>query len=139
LDKATTVQPRLYQQRKLRKEDADAALKQLSTEVENAVNDPAKKKAVRAQLAKAQAEFTWDYRFSYERAKLAVYGKAHHDEAFYHLFRAAEIAINNGDADRMQQALQTDSSGAFYNLTDHEEWQTIINALSTKSSEMVRR
>ena len=42
------------------KEDADAALKQLSTEVESAVTDPAKKKAAHAQLAKAQAEFTWD-------------------------------------------------------------------------------
>jgi hypothetical protein len=121
------------------KEDADAALKQLSTEVETAVNDPAKKKAVHAQLAKAQAEFTWDYRFSYERAKLAVYGKAHHDEAFYHLYRAAEIAIDNGDADKMLQALQSDGNGVFHNLTDHGEWQTILNALRTKNSEMVRK
>jgi hypothetical protein len=121
------------------REEADAALKQLSTEVETAVTDPAKKKAVHAQLAKAQADFTWDYRFSYERAKLAVYGKAHHDEAFYHLYRAAEIAINNGDEDKMLQALQSDGNSGFHNLTDHEEWQTILAALRTKNSEMVRK
>lgn len=121
------------------REDADAALKQLSTDLASAASDPAKKKAAHAQLAKAQAEFTWDYRFSYERAKLAVYGKAHHDEAFYHLYRAAEIAINNGDAEKMLQALQNDGNASFHNLTDHDEWQTILNALRTKNSEVVRK
>ena len=124
---------------KTNKEDADAALKQLSTDLASAASDPAKRKAAHAELAKAQAEFTWDYRFSYERAKLAVYGKAHHDEAFYHLFRAAEIAINNGDGDKMLQALQNDGNGGFHNLTDHGEWQTILNALRTKNSELVRK
>lgn len=121
------------------KENADAALNQLSSDIQTAANDPAKKKAVHAQLAKAQADFSWDYRFTYERAKLAVYGKAHHDEAFYHLYRAAEIAINNGDSERMAQALQNDSNGPFHNLTDHSEWQTVLNALRTKNSEIVRK
>jgi hypothetical protein len=121
------------------KEDADALLNQLSAEAQQAAVNSEKRQAVQAKLAKAQAEFTWDYRFSYERAKLAVYGKAHHDEAFYHLFRAAEIAIKNGDADRMIQALQNDGSGVFHPLTDHSEWQTINNALKTKNSEMVRK
>ena len=121
------------------KENADAALNQLSSEIQTAANDPAKKKSVHAQLTKAQAEFSWDYRFTYERAKLAVYGKAHHDEAFYHLYRAAEIAINNGDSDRMAQALESDSNGPFQNLTDHSEWQTVLNALRTRNSELVRK
>ncbi len=121
------------------RENADATLSQLSTEIQTAANDPAKKKAVHAQLAKAQAEFSWDYRFTYERAKLAVYGKAHHDEAFYHLYRAAEIAINNGDSEKMMQALESDGNGPFHNLTDHSEWQTVLNALRTKNSEIVRK
>ena len=68
-----------------------------------------------------------------------MYGKAHHDEAFYHLYRAAEIAINNGDEVKILQALQNDGNGVFHNLTDHDEWQTILNALRTKNSEMVRK
>lgn len=121
------------------REEADSVLNQLSAEAKEAAANPEKRQAVQQKLAKAQAEFTWDYRFSYERAKLAVYGKAHHDEAFSHLFRAAEIAIKNGDSDRMTQALQNDSSEVFHALTDHGEWQTINTALRTKNSEMVRK
>ena len=54
------------------REEADALLNQLSAEAKDAQANPDKKQAVQAKLAKAQSEFTWDYRFSYERAKLAV-------------------------------------------------------------------
>src|SRR5215216_3630351 len=49
--------------------DADTTLKQISADIQAAATDPARRKAAHAQLAKAQAEFTWDYRFSYEKSQ----------------------------------------------------------------------
>ena len=124
------------------RDQADASYNQLSAEVQTSFTDQTKKKAVHAQLAKAQAEYTWDYRFSYERAKLAVYGKESHDEAFHHLYRAAEIAIENGDSGNMLKALQADGEeeGLLHKLAHgHQEWKMLLLGLETNNSELVRR
>jgi hypothetical protein len=121
--------------------DADAALGQLIKEEQFALTDQTKKKSTQAKLAKAQAEYSWDFRFTYERAKLAVYGTASHDEAFYHLYRAAEIAIENGDQEKMLQALQNDSGeeGSFHKLSHgHQQWTTLFQALQTRNSGLVK-
>ena len=129
-------------------DDADKLYDQLSLDVRQAIAGQINKKAVHAKLAKAQAEMTWDYRFTYERAKLAVYGTQKHDEAFYHLYRAAEIAIENGEADKMLKAVENDSSeeGPLHKLKHghdkhEEEYQmsTILEALRTKNASLVRK
>lgn len=124
-------------------DDANKLYDQLSTEVRQAIAGQKEKRAVHAQLAKAQAEMTWDYRFTYERGKLAVYGTAKHDEAFYHLYRAAEIAIENGEADEMLRRLQGDigEDGPFHRLSHgtHPEWKTLLQSLQTKNSRLVRK
>jgi hypothetical protein len=129
-------------QRPQSREDANKLYEQLSAEVRQAITGQANKKAVNAKLAKAQAEMTWDFRFTYERAKLAVYGTSKHDEAFYHLYRAAEIAIENGDADAALQRIQGDSGedGPFHRLSHgHQEWKTLVQGLQTKNAVMVRK
>ena len=129
-------------------EAADALFSELSVEVQGALNDPARKRAVHARLATAQAEKSWDYRFTYERAKLAVYGTLKHDEAFYHLYRAAEIAIENGDAENMLNVLKRDleENRPLHKLKhEHdkaeEEYQisTILKALETRDANLVRK
>lgn len=83
-----------------------------------------------------------DYRFPYERARLAVYGRVEHPSGFTLLFAAAEIAIVNGDADEMLNAIEKDAveGGGFYRLSsNHEEWPTILRALRTRDSALVRR
>jgi len=122
-------------------QEANELFAQLSKEVEEAIAGRANKKAVHARLAKAQAEMTWDYRFAYERAKLAVYGTHNHDEAFNHLARAAEIAIENGNADDMASRLAIDAEegGVLHRLSHgHSEWSAIRNALATGNAGIVR-
>lgn len=91
---------------------------------------------------------SWDYRFTYERAKLAVYGTHKHDEAFYHLYSAAEIAIENGDADKMLTALDSDSieGGPLHKLKhghdkreEDYQWSSILNALKTNDASLVKK
>lgn len=98
-------------------------------------------RAVDAQLAKGQAEHSWDYRFSYERAKLAVYGVHRHDEAFYLLNHAAEIAMENGDADDMVIRLYEDGPDKrpLWKLAHgHEEWEELLAALPQRDTATVR-
>ena len=83
-----------------------------------------------------------DYRFPYERARLAAgYGRARHDAAFAQLFAAAERAIATGDADKMLEALSRDAAqgGSFDAVRSHEEWQTVVEALKTRCRSCVRR
>lgn len=126
----------------LTREGADTLHTQLSADVQEAIANPEKKKAVYESLVKAQAEAPWDYRFTYERAKLAVYGMKNHDEAFSPLYHAAEIAIANGDADKMLQALETDAGEGrpLHKLSHgHTEWTTLINALTKKDASLVQK
>ena len=84
------------------------------------------------RLESAEREFPSDYRFSYERAALAVYGRANHHEAFSHLRRAAEKAIATQRSDDMLHRLETDArpGGPLRRLAlGHDEWSALTEAL----------
>jgi hypothetical protein len=88
--------------------------------------------ALDARLKAAEAEYPLDFRFSYERAELAVFGRYDHHEAFARLRRAAEKAIESGGSDSMLEMLQTDGgrNGPFWKLArGHSEWKQLHQAL----------
>jgi hypothetical protein len=59
--------------------------------------------------------------------------------AFPILCQSDQLAITNGDQVKMLQKLEGDGGGIFHNLTDHDEWRTILEALQTKNSELARK
>ena len=95
----------------------------LAAEAENAAG--ADLLAVDRRLEAAERAFPSDYRFTYERATRAVYGRAEHHEAFYHLRRAAEKAIGTERAPEMLDRLEQDGGpkGPLRKLAvGHDEW-----------------
>lgn len=121
---------------------ADATLNKLLGEVQAAKEGRISKAQVHEHLAAAQNTNSWDYRFTYERATLSVYGTKEHDEAFHHLYRAAEIAIENSKAEKMIEQLKGDAreDGPLHRLSHgHKDWTTLIHALETKDSHLVRK
>ena len=120
-------------------DSADAVYGQLVAEVQRALNGQADKKEVDNKLVEAGKRFAQDYRFPYERARLiASIGKGGHP-AFPILCQSAQLAITNGDQVKMLQKLEGDGGGIFHNLTEHDEWRTILQALQTKNSELARK
>lgn len=85
---------------------------------------------VSQELVTAQNQYPIDYRFSYQRAKLFVDQGKDHDETFAILFAAAKTAIVNNNAPAMLSDLDRDKSTSFSRLTDHDEWPTLLNALT---------
>ncbi len=84
------------------------------------------------RLEAAERASPSDYRFTYERAKLAVYGRAEHHEAFFHLFKAAEKAIGTERAPEMMDRLERDGApaGRLRRLAvGHDEWSVLHEAL----------
>ena len=91
--------------------------------------------AILQAFARAEKQYPNDYRFPYERAKLAVMGpqSRSHDEAFNALSLAAEKAINSGKAREMLDGLEADKSGDFHKLSHgHHEWNQLTEALKNK-------
>ena len=83
-------------------------------------------------LRAAESEFPLEFRFSYERARLAVFGRHEHHEAFGRLRRAAEKAIETGRSEAMLEMLRSDGAqrGPFWKLTrGHSEWHQVLAAL----------
>lgn len=94
--------------------------------------------AVDEQLRAAESEFPLEFRFSYERAKLAVFGRHDHHEAFGRLRRAAEKAIKTGRSEWMLAMLRSDGvqNGPFWKLArGHPEWHQILAALENGNTE----
>ena len=88
--------------------------------------------AVDELLRAAESEFPLEFRFSYERAKLVVFGRHKHHEAFGRLRRAAEKAIETGRSEAMLEMLRSDGAqnGPFWKLTrGHSEWHQMLAAL----------
>ena len=86
-------------------------------------------------FATTEKQYPSDYRFPYERAKLAMSGREtkSHDEAFDALSLAAEEAIKTGKAQEMLEGLEADEFGDFHKLSHgHREWSQIIEALKRK-------
>jgi hypothetical protein len=85
-------------------------------------------------FARAEKQYPGDYRFPYERAKLAIKeSESHsHDEAFSALSLAAEMAINSGKAHEMLDDLKADKGGDFHKLSHgHHEWAHLAEALKS--------
>jgi hypothetical protein len=91
-------------------------------------------------FANTEKQFPDDYRFPYERAKLAINGveTRSHDEAFSALSLAAGTAIKTDKADEMLKGLETDRTGDFHKLSHgHREWMQIIEALKRKDASLL--
>ena len=90
--------------------------------------------------ADTERQYPNDYRFPYERAKLAIDSretKSHH-EAFDALSLAAEEAIESNKAQEMLADLEADESGDFHKLAHgHHEWAQIMEALKRKDATLL--
>jgi len=92
------------------------------------------------EFSKTEKQYPADYRFAYERAKLAVTGTPPKalDAAFKALFLAAEKAIRAGKAQEMLHAMDTDKSGDFRKISrGRAEWTQVVQALKSKDAKML--
>jgi hypothetical protein len=88
-------------------------------------------------LISAEKKYPDDYRFSYERAKVAIKLRrpGSRGEAFAALSRAAEKAINNGRAREMLNSLEVDRTGDFRRLAQsRREWGQLQEALKSRDA-----
>ncbi|HET6851990.1 MAG TPA: hypothetical protein VFH46_06675, partial [Pyrinomonadaceae bacterium] len=91
-------------------------------------------------FAKVEKQYPRDYRFPYERAKLAAKGSrpASRTAAFKALNAAAEKAINTGKASEMLNGLESDKSGDFSELAQgRNEWSRLVAALKRKDPSLL--
>jgi len=91
-------------------------------------------------FAKIERKYPRDYRFPYERAKLAAKGSKSdsRDEAFKALSVAAERAISAGKASEMLSGLETDKAGDFHRLAQgRQEWTRLVVALKRKDTSLL--
>ena len=101
---------------------------------------PAERSKIFQAFAKVEKQYPRDYRFPYERAKLAVRGSqaSSRTEAFKALNTAAEKAINTGKASEMLNGLETDKSGDFSKLAQGRyEWSRLVAALKRKDPSLL--
>jgi hypothetical protein len=95
------------------------------------------KRTILEAFAAAERKHPNDYRFPYERAKLAIKGSqaSSHDDAFNALSLAAERAIKTGKADEMLDGLEEDKADDFHKLAHgHHEWNQLAEALKNKDT-----
>lgn len=93
-------------------------------------------------FAKVERQYPRDYRFPYERAKLAAKGSRANSqsEAFKALSVAAQKAISTGKANEMLSGLEVDRSGDFQKLAQgRQEWTKLLTALKRKDSSLLSR
>jgi hypothetical protein len=93
-------------------------------------------------IAKIERQYPRDYRFTYERAKLAANGSRANsrNEAFKALSAAAEKAITTGKANEMLSGLEADKSGDFQKLAQgRQEWTKLMTALKRKDTSLLNR
>jgi hypothetical protein len=91
-------------------------------------------------LATTEKQYPNDYRFPYERAKLAIKGTetSSHDEAFAALSLAAEKAVKTDKAHEMLDSLAADKAGDFHKLSHgHYEWTQVEEALKSKDRRLL--
>ncbi len=93
-------------------------------------------------IAKVEKQYPRDYRFPYERAKLAAKGTkaTSRNEAFKALSVAAEKAITTGKANEMLSGLEVDKSGDFQKLAQgRQEWTKLLTALKRRDTSLLGR
>jgi hypothetical protein len=91
-------------------------------------------------FTKAETKYPNDYRFPYERAKLAlkVRQTKSHDEAFGALSVAAVRAIKTGRAHEMLDGLEADKGGDFNQLSrSRREWTQLMSALKSQNPSLL--
>ncbi|HEX5885571.1 MAG TPA: hypothetical protein VFY67_13600, partial [Pyrinomonadaceae bacterium] len=91
-------------------------------------------------IAKVERQYPRDYRFPYERAKLAAKGSraSSRNAAFKALNAAAEKAINTGKANEMLNGLESDKAGDFSQLSQGRyEWGRLVAALKRKDPSLL--
>jgi hypothetical protein len=112
----------------------DAELKKLKEKrISGSASDGPK---IMQTFAKAETKFPNDYRFPYERAKLAlkVRQTKSRDEAFDALSVAAVRAIKTGKAHEMLDGLEADKGGDFNQLSrSRREWAQLMSALKSQN------
>ena len=98
---------------------------------------PSERPKIYQALAKVEKQYPRDYRFSYERAKLAMTG-SHNEAAFKALTTAAEKAIQSGKAGEMLSGLEEDKTGDFSKLSQGRfEWSRLVAALKRKDTSLL--
>lgn len=91
-------------------------------------------------IAKVEKQYPRDYRFPYERAKLAAKGSksGSRNAALKALNTAAEKAIKTGKANEMLSGLETDKSGDFNQISQGRfEWARIVAALKRRDTSLL--
>jgi hypothetical protein len=84
-------------------------------------------------------KYPTDYRVPYELSKLSIKVITSHHEAFEVLARAAQKAIDNGQADEMLNSLMADKHGDFHKLSHgHHEWEALEQALRNKDKGVLK-
>jgi len=98
---------------------------------------PSERSKIFQALVKVEKQYPRDYRFPYERAKLAMKGSKR-SEAFKALNVAAEKAIHTGKANEMLNGLEEDKSGDFSKLSQGRfEWSRLVAALKRKDTSLL--
>ena len=91
-------------------------------------------------IAKVEKQYPRDYRFPYERAKLAVKSalSSSRSEAFKALNTAAQKAISTGKAGEMLNGLENDKSGDFSRLSQgRDQWTRLVAALKRRDTSLL--
>ena len=100
---------------------------------------PSERLEIISALEQAENKYPNDYRFPYELSKLLIKGRISHHEAFERLTRAAQKAIDNGQADEMLNSFMADKDGDFHKLSHgHHEWEAIEQALRNKDKGVLK-
>lgn len=91
-------------------------------------------------ITKIEKQYPRDYRFPYERAKLAVKSAlaSSRSEAFKALNTAAQKAISTGKAGEMLSGLENDKSGDFSRISQgRDEWSRLVAALKRRDTSLL--
>ena len=101
--------------------------------------EPSERVEIISALEQAENKYPNDYRFPYELSKLSIKGSISHHEAFEPLARAAQKAIDNGQAEEMLNSFIADKDGDFHKLSHgHHEWEAIEQALRNKDKGVLK-
>ncbi len=112
----------------------DTELKKLREKINGAT--PSNRSTILQAFAKVEKQYPTDYRFPYERAKLAIKDSqpTSQGKAFKALSNAAEKAINTGKSREMLDGLEMDKAGDFNKLARSHEWARLLTALKSRNT-----
>jgi hypothetical protein len=98
----------------------------------------ADRRGLMRDITRLEREYPNDYRFPYERAKMAASDAKSSDAAFQALFIAAQKAIKTGKTAEMLQVLEADKAREFRKLArGHGEWAQIVQSLKSRNATLL--